>query len=90
MIRLLLALALLLTATPAGAEKLVQTVSRSQVLISSSFEGATLSLFGTIQPDVSGTVPQGPYNVVVVITAVVPVFPTILAARTSEWIEPVR
>ncbi len=66
--RLLLALLLLLTAAPAGAEKLVQTVSKSQVLISSSFEGATLSLFGTIEPDASGTVPEGPYNVIVAIT----------------------
>ena len=41
-----------LTATPAGAEKLVSTVSSSTVQITSSFDGAVLSLFGTIEPDV--------------------------------------
>ena len=47
----LLALLLLGLAAPAGAEKLVSTVSNPTVQITSSFDGAVLSLFGTIEPD---------------------------------------
>lgn len=61
-------LAMLLTTAPAGAEKLAQTVSSTQVLISSSFDGTTLSLFGTIEPDTPGTPLSGVYNVIVTIT----------------------
>ncbi len=66
--RLLLALALLLAASPAGAEKLASTVSTPNVQITSSFDGATLSLFGTIEPDTPGIPLAGPYNIIVVIT----------------------
>jgi uncharacterized protein (TIGR02186 family) len=66
--RLLLAALLIAIATPAGAEKLVSTVSSSVVQITSSFDGAVLSLFGTIEPDVLGAPLPGPYNVIVVIT----------------------
>ena len=66
--RLLLALAVLLAATPAGAEKLVSTVSSSNVQITSSFDGATLSLFGNIEPDATGTTPRGPFNVIITVT----------------------
>lgn len=65
--RLLAALLIVLTA-PASAETLVSTVSSSQVLITSSFDGATLSLFGSIEPDESGAPADGPYNVITVIT----------------------
>jgi uncharacterized protein (TIGR02186 family) len=57
-----------LLATPAAAEKLASTVSSSTVQVTSSFEGTTLSLFGTIEPDEAGTVLTGPYNVIVVVT----------------------
>jgi uncharacterized protein (TIGR02186 family) len=60
--------ALLLLAAPAAGEKLVSTVSSSQVLITSSFDGATLSLFGSIEPDVGGAPATGPYNVIAIIT----------------------
>ncbi|MEO6014825.1 MAG: TIGR02186 family protein [Devosia sp.] len=63
--RALLALALIVTAAPAGAEKLVSTVSNPNVLITSSFDGASLSLFGNIEAD--GSAP-GPYNVIVIVT----------------------
>ena len=66
--RTVLALLLMLAASPAGAEKLASTVSSSTVQITSSFDGATLSLFGTIEPDIQGAALTGPYNVVVVIT----------------------
>jgi uncharacterized protein (TIGR02186 family) len=65
--KLLLAL-LLLIATPAGAETLVSTVSSPQVLITSSFDGATLSLFGNIEGDSPDVAAAGPYNIIVVIT----------------------
>ena len=49
--RRLLAAALIVLAGPAAAERLVSTVANPQVLITSSFDGATLSLFGSIEPD---------------------------------------
>ena len=64
----MLTLALLLAASPVGAEKLASTVSNPNVRITSSFDGTTLSLFGTIEPDIPGVALSGPYNVVVVIT----------------------
>ncbi|MEO8758266.1 MAG: TIGR02186 family protein [Devosia sp.] len=66
--RIVLAVLLLLMASPAEAEKLASTVSNSTVQITSSFDGAVLSLFGTIEPDLPGDALTGPYNVVVVIT----------------------
>lgn len=65
--RWLLALMILVT-TPVAAETLVSTLSNTTVLITSSFDGATLSLFGSIEPDAGATEAAGPYNVVVVIT----------------------
>lgn len=67
----MLALALFILAVavaPSRAEKLVSTVSTSQVLITSSFDGATLSLFGSIEPDEVGGTASGPYNIIVVVT----------------------
>jgi uncharacterized protein (TIGR02186 family) len=66
--RLLLVILFVLAAAPAGAEKLVSTVSSAQVLITSSFDGAALSLFGNIEADTPEGVAAGPYNVIVVIT----------------------
>jgi uncharacterized protein (TIGR02186 family) len=59
---------ILLFAAPVAAEKLASTVSSSTVQVTSSFEGTTLSLFGTIEPDTPGAPLTGPYNVIVVIT----------------------
>jgi uncharacterized protein (TIGR02186 family) len=64
--RWLLALLLLLAASPAGAEKLASTVSNTDVRITSSFDGTVLSLFGNIETD-SG-LEAGPYNVIIVVT----------------------
>jgi uncharacterized protein (TIGR02186 family) len=45
-------LAISLAATPpAAAERLVTSISRHQVLVSSSFTGTTIVLFGTVEPD---------------------------------------
>ncbi|RYE07049.1 MAG: hypothetical protein EOP22_19315 [Hyphomicrobiales bacterium] len=64
--KLLLALMLMIPG-PAIAESLVSTVSSPQVLITSSFDGATLSLFGNIEGTAEAPA-AGPYNVIVVIT----------------------
>lgn len=46
------ALALLAaTAGPAAAERLVTSISRHQVLVTSSFTGTDIVLFGTVEPD---------------------------------------
>lgn len=66
--RLLLALLLIAFTAPAGAEKLASTVSNSNVQITSSFDGAVLSLFGTIEPDPPGMALNGPYNIIVIVT----------------------
>jgi uncharacterized protein (TIGR02186 family) len=58
---------LIAMAAPATAEKLVSTLSSQQVLITSSFDGTVLSLFGSIEGDTPEQVASGPYNVVIVI-----------------------
>jgi uncharacterized protein (TIGR02186 family) len=40
-----------LAATPAAAERLVTSISRHQVLVTSSFTGTSIVLFGTVEPD---------------------------------------
>jgi uncharacterized protein (TIGR02186 family) len=65
--RWLLAL-MMMVAAPAGAVTLVSTVSNPTVLITSSFDGATLSLFGSIEPSTPGEATPGPYHAIVVIT----------------------
>ncbi|MDR3476314.1 MAG: TIGR02186 family protein [Devosia sp.] len=62
--------ALLLTAW-AGvgrAEDLVSTVSSANIAITSSFDGATLSLFGNVEPDEGRANVKGPYDIIVVVT----------------------
>ena len=81
--RLILALLLMLTVAPAGAEKLASTVSNSNVQITSSFDGAVLSLFGTIEPDTPGVALKGPYNVVVIITG--PLQDRVTRLKTNTW-----
>ncbi|HEX4299219.1 MAG TPA: TIGR02186 family protein [Devosia sp.] len=81
--RVLLALVLLLAATPAGAEKLIATVSSSSVEITSSFDGAVLSLFGTIEPDTPGIALSGPYNVIVIVTG--PLQDRVARLKTNNW-----
>ncbi len=66
--RLALALLFVLAAAPAGAERLNSIVSTPVVQITSSFDGAMLSLFGTVEPDIPGTPLEGPYNIITVVT----------------------
>ncbi len=66
--RLVLAALFAFAVAPGLAERLVSTLSSPQVLITSSFDGATLSLFGSIEADVAGEAAAGPYNVITIIT----------------------
>src|SRR5262249_8674419 len=43
--------ALLGAGSPASAERLVATLSRHQVMVTSNFTGTSIVLFGTIEPD---------------------------------------
>lgn len=81
--RALLTLLLIGFAAPAGAERLASTVSSSNVQITSSFDGAVLSLFGTIEPDTPGAALTGPYNVIVVITG--PLQDRVTRLKTNNW-----
>lgn len=54
--------------TYANAEQLVSTVSNPSIAITSSFNGETLTFFGTIEPDPGATQRlSGPYDVVIVV-----------------------
>lgn len=66
--RLLLAAMLILAAVPVAGEKLVSTLANQQVLITSSFDGAVVSMFGSIEAETPGEDLSGPYNVIVIIT----------------------
>lgn len=66
----LLALLLVAFASPAGAERLVSQVSREEVSITSSFAGETLTLFGSIEPEVGAAQKfvEGPYHIIITVT----------------------
>ena len=81
--RLALALLFLFAAAPAGAERLNSIVSTPVVQITSSFDGAVLSLFGSIEPDVPGTPIAGPYNIVTVVTG--PLQDRVTRVKTSNF-----
>jgi uncharacterized protein (TIGR02186 family) len=68
--KLLLALALIGLATPTLAERLVSSISRAEVSITSTFQGETLTFFGNIEPEAGAAQPfvEGPYHIIVVIT----------------------
>lgn len=66
---LLAALLLLASITQAAAVQLVSQVSRDEVAITSSFQGETLTVFGTVEPDAGATVrPEGPFHVIITVT----------------------
>lgn len=62
----LLLLALLLCA-PVGAQELAVATSDPTVRLHSTFSGETVTLFGNIEPDLSGAPPQGPFDVAIVV-----------------------
>jgi uncharacterized protein (TIGR02186 family) len=73
MSRSLLLVALLLAANaagvpPAAAERLVTTISRHQVLVTSNFTGTSIVLFGTVEPDTPAARRRAPnYDLVVTV-----------------------
>jgi uncharacterized protein (TIGR02186 family) len=56
------------SARPALAERLVVSLSNHRVQVTSSFTGAELVLFGTIEPDKSGGILRPPYDLVITVT----------------------
>jgi uncharacterized protein (TIGR02186 family) len=57
----------LCAATPASAERLITSISSSRVLITSSYGGAELVLFGSIERDGASVSRSGSYDVVVTV-----------------------
>jgi len=67
--RTALAFALLLIATaPASAERLITSLSNHQVLVTSSFTGTELVLFGSIERDEKTVSRRGGYNIIVTVS----------------------
>jgi len=67
--RLALIVAIILcAAVPARAEKLVLSLSTHRVAVTSSFVGADLVLFGTIEADTPRTALRSAYDIVVTVT----------------------
>lgn len=64
----LAAIAALVFASPAAAERLVTTLSTSRVLIASNFTGADVVLFGSVERDAQTVSRRGGYDIVVTVT----------------------
>ena len=62
--RLATALAVMLTASAAQAERLVVSLSNARIAVTSNYVGENLVLFGTVQPDTGGHL-QSDYALVV-------------------------
>lgn len=63
----LVAAALAHTSGPAAAERLISSLSSHQVLVSSSFSGAELVLFGSVERDAQTIPRRSGYNIVVTV-----------------------
>jgi uncharacterized protein (TIGR02186 family) len=66
--RLALAVSLALAATPAAAERLVSSLSSHRVLITPSFTGTELVLFGIVERDPDTPARRGGYDVVATVS----------------------
>lgn len=55
------------TATPAGAERMVVSLSNHRVTIAANFVGEDLVLFGTIEPDAPGRQMRSAYDLVITV-----------------------
>ena len=51
-------------AAPSGAERLVTSLSSHQVLVTSSFTGVELVLFGSVERDAATVPRRGGYDIV--------------------------
>lgn len=65
---LLVIVFLMLAIPPAMAERLITSLSSHQVLVSSSFTGTELVLFGSIEPDGAPVRRPGGYNLIVTVS----------------------
>ena len=63
-----LAAASIAGAAPAGAEQLITSISRHQVLVTSSFTGTSIVLFGSVEPDTPTGRRRSAYDIVVTVT----------------------
>jgi uncharacterized protein (TIGR02186 family) len=59
---------LLLAAMPVSAERLITSLSSHQVLVTSSFTGIELVLFGSIERDAKTVSRKGDYDIIVTVT----------------------
>lgn len=64
---LLLVAALAGDVRPASAERIIASMSRHQVLVTSSFTGTSIVLFGTIEPDKPGGRLRSSYDIVITV-----------------------
>jgi uncharacterized protein (TIGR02186 family) len=67
-IPIIAALALAIAATPAAAERLVISVSKHRVLVTSNFVGDDLVLFGSVERDAGNVARRGGYDIVVTVS----------------------
>ncbi len=83
--RLLIALMVILMAAPASAERLITQVSQSEVSITSSFSGQTLTLFGSIEPDAGAEqrYVEGPYHIIITVEG--PLQNRVARRKTNEF-----
>ncbi|ARP98616.1 TIGR02186 family protein [Pseudorhodoplanes sinuspersici] len=63
-----LTLAFVLATSPAAAERLITSLSSHQVLVSSSFTGTELVLFGAIERDSATVSRKGGYDIIVTVS----------------------
>jgi len=85
-VKLLAALVMLvLLAGTARAERLVTTLSSQDIEITSSFDGATLTMFGSIEPDrgAGRDTVAGPFNVVIVVEG--PLADRVARQKTNQF-----
>jgi uncharacterized protein (TIGR02186 family) len=54
---------------PAAAERLIVSISSHQVLVTSSFTGTSIVLFGTVEPDTPTSRMRSAYDIVVTVTS---------------------
>jgi uncharacterized protein (TIGR02186 family) len=66
--RIILGAFLLLAVSPASAERLITSLSNHQVLVTSSFTGIELTLFGSIERDAKTVSRRGEYDIVVTVS----------------------
>jgi uncharacterized protein (TIGR02186 family) len=54
---------------PASAERLITSISRHQVMVTSSFTGTSIVLFGTVEPDRPTARLRNAYDIVITVTS---------------------